>query len=148
MILLRNGGERFTESSASFLEQLEEEGSAKIYVRVRSGRTSPFYAMLDTGAAWSIFHPELAAKLGLDEADGIEAPRMLTLAGAQRGRLVKCPLTICADNGPDLELAATVYYSESWQGPNIIGYQGLLQAMRFAIDPAQNAGRWFFAALG
>jgi predicted aspartyl protease len=133
------------------LEQLpdREEQSPKVFAKVRPAAAghSAFYALLDTGAAWTILHHELSRSLGLLNAEGIEAPPLNTWMGVQRGRLVKCSLVLCADQGADLNIDATVFASEDWQGLNILGYQGLLSSLRFAIDPTQNSGRWFFGEL-
>ena len=43
-----------------------------------------------------------------------------------------------ADEGESLDVEATVFQSPDWRGPSFLGYQGLLQRIRFAVDPETN----------
>jgi hypothetical protein len=54
------------------------------------------------------------------------------------GALYRGPITIPAEEADPLDLEATVFLSPDWRGPNFIGYQGLLQRIRFAVDPEVN----------
>ncbi len=55
-----------------------------------------------------------------------------------QGALYRLPVRIHADEGESLEVEATVFLSPDWPGPNFVGYQGLLQRIRFAVDPETN----------
>ncbi len=55
-----------------------------------------------------------------------------------RGALYREALRISADEGEPLDVEATVFVSPDWPGPSFIGYQGLLQRIRFAVDPETN----------
>ncbi len=54
------------------------------------------------------------------------------------GALYRVPVKLLADEGEPLQMEATVFLSPDWQGPNFIGYEGLLQRIRFAVDPQAN----------
>ena len=54
------------------------------------------------------------------------------------GKLIRTPLTILADEGDSLEVDATVFISSEWQHGNFLGYAGLLERIRFAVDPQTN----------
>lgn len=61
-----------------------------------------------------------------------------TRLGVVRGALYRGVVTIPADEGDSLDVEATVFVSPDWQGPSFVGYQGLLQRIRFAVDPEMN----------
>lgn len=150
-------GAPFADSWARFSEEsAQRAGDArKIYARVRDGGRPnglSFLAMVDTGAAWTHLHHELAEALGLFDEDG-EPAKISTSRGAIDGLLVKCPIILCADHGPELTVHATVHASKAWDGPNILGYSGLLAHLRFAFEPAFSGStldqpRWFFGPPG
>ncbi len=58
--------------------------------------------------------------------------------GMIQGALYREMLRIPADEGEPLDVEASVFLSPDWRGPNFIGYQGLLQRIRFAVDPGEN----------
>jgi hypothetical protein len=50
-------------------------------------------------------------------------------------------VSVTLESVPEPVLAvvdATIFVSPDWHGPNFIGYQGLLQRIRFAVDPETN----------
>ena len=61
-----------------------------------------------------------------------------TRLGLIHGALYRGLIAIPADEASSLEVDATVFLSPDWRGPNFIGYQGLLQRIRFAVDPEEN----------
>ena len=63
---------------------------------------------------------------------------MSTRLGVIHGALYRVAVTIEAEEGESLDVEATVFLSPDWRGPNFIGYQGLLQRIRFAVDPETN----------
>ena len=40
--------------------------------------------------------------------------------------------------GGPFEVEATIFVSPDWSGGNFLGYEGLFQRIRFAIDPEAN----------
>jgi hypothetical protein len=52
--------------------------------------------------------------------------------------LYRVPITFPGLLGEALDLQATVFVSTDWPGGNFLGYQGLLQRIRFAVDPEAN----------
>ena len=101
-------------------------------------------ALLDTGAAWSVVDAELADALGLFDEDGLPVT-MSSRIGRFDGKLVRVKTTLMAEDGESVELDSTVFVSREWPQGNFIGYSGLLERIRFAIDPGSNS--FFFGAL-
>ena len=82
--------------------------------------------------------PEVADLLGLLEMDG---PLTLldTRHGTKAGRLVKVPIRFLADEGNSLDTEGTFFVSPDWPpGKTFLGYSGLLDSIRFALDPQAN----------
>ncbi|HEY2289684.1 MAG TPA: hypothetical protein VGM86_03175 [Thermoanaerobaculia bacterium] len=62
-----------------------------------------------------------------------------TRLGTFRGGLYRGPLFFEVFEGEPLDIEATIFVSPSWPpGENFLGYQGLLQRIRFAVDPEVN----------
>lgn len=140
----------FTGGRASFRDSLPafSEPTAKIFVKVcLEGRIdSVFYAQVDTGAAWSVLDPLLAKRFGLL---GMEGPRtqLNTRFGTLRGTLIRSTVTFLADEGVHLDTSATFFVSPDWPpGRTFLGYSGLLDSIRFALDPQAN--HFYFGAGG
>ena len=94
--------------------------------------------MLDTGASWSVLNAELADNLKLFDRDG-ETVTISSRMGKVQGKLVRAMTTLVADDGDSVEVDSTVFVSRDWPAGNFIGYSGLLERIRFAIDPHDNA---------
>lgn len=94
--------------------------------------------MVDTGAPWCIFSPDIGEFL----QDGFEPVSdwlfLSTRLGTFSGVLYRVPLKFAMSEGEPLTINATVFVSPDWSGPNFIGYEGLLQRIRFAVDPEEN----------
>jgi hypothetical protein len=98
----------------------------------------PVFAVVDTAAPWCIFEPRVAKTLA--ENFLLLEPRAVlsTRLGLIHGALYRGLIAIPAEEANSLEVDATVFLSPEWRGPNFIGYQGLLQRIRFAVDPEVN----------
>lgn len=115
-----------------------DESTAKIYVTVRFGGGRSILAQLDTGAAWSVLDPEVAALIA-SSLDLLGPARMSTRFGHLSGQLVRAPITFQAEEGESLTIMGTFFISEDWPaGMTFLGYSGLLDAIRFAVDPQAN----------
>lgn len=139
MLLLPNN-EQFSTGRTRFFDDAPGgvEGTAKIYVKVEpEGFGAAILAQVDTGAAWSILTTEIAEAITLLNGDG-EPVTIKTRLGDMRGRLENTQLTLLADDGESLEVRATVFVSRDWPAGNFLGYSGLLERIKFAVDPQQN----------
>lgn len=131
-------GSSFATGSAAFVDTDQADVSPKIYVRVRpADLPAPVLAQLDTGAAWSVLHAEIARRIGALDTDG-ESLTLSTRTGNVRGKLVRAPMSLIADAGESLALEATFFVSSDWTHGTFLGYAGLLERIRFAIDPSRN----------
>ena len=52
------------------------------------------------------------------------------------GTLERYPIVLTAQKGQSLEIDATIFVCSEWRRGNFLGYTGLLERVRFAIDPA------------
>ncbi len=123
-----------------------EAGKLVVAVRCRLGSLSvEEYALLDTGAQWSVVGSDLAKALEGDFAEGGQPIRMSTRHGILEGVLRRLPVTLVADEGAELSVEATVFVADQWPGPVVVGYGGLLERVRFALDPgATGEDCWFY----
>lgn len=140
--MLQLHGESFAAGRAKYYDHPRSgaEASARIYVKVQpNGLQIALYALVDTGAPWSILGREIAEEMGLLDGSG-EVKRLETWRGKFDGYLVRAPITILADEGESLELEATVFVSLAWpdEAGTFLGYTGVLDSIRFAFDPQQN----------
>jgi len=139
-LLIFSDGARFANGRADYLDHdsAAPEPSAKIFVRILpEGFDGPVLAQLDTGAAWSLFNYEIVQEMGLLGGDGEEIT-VSTRDGSVTGRLEEATLTILAQEGDSLQVIARVLVAPDWQGRTFLGYSGLLERIRFGLDPQAN----------
>lgn len=96
------------------------------------------FAQLDTGATWTILDTEIADTLSLLGGEG-EPVTMSTRLGVVSGRLERTSLVIVADDGESISVEATILASPDWHAGNFLGYGGLLERVRFALDASDNS---------
>jgi predicted aspartyl protease len=114
------------------------KGTAKIFVKIEPSNLGfSVLAQVDTGSAWSILKPEIAEAINLMNEEG-QPERLSTRIGSIDGQLKRTNITILADDGDSMELEATVFVPTEWTGGNFLGYGGLLERVRFAVDPQEN----------
>ncbi len=132
---------RFATGRAKYLDRapFERDATARILVRIAlADLEGPRIAQLDTGAAWSILDPETAALLGV-ETVGQPFARLSTRLGVVHGYLTRVPTTLLAEQGSHLDFEGTFFVPRDWPtGRIFLGYSGLLDRVRFAIDPTTN----------
>jgi hypothetical protein len=100
--------------------------------------TENIFAVVDTAAPWCIFEPDVGLDIERAFIPVLDHATLSTRLGRFHGSLYRVPVRFHADEGASLEKEATVFVSPDWQGPSFLGYQGLLQRIRFAIDPETN----------
>lgn len=139
-MLVRQNGAPFCIGRSRFSDRIEtsEAQTPKIFVKIEPNSLGmPILAQLDTGSSWSILDPEVARELSLLDGGGMSA-KISTRLGVFDGRLERTQIAILADDGDTLNVEATVFVSPDWIGGNFIGYGGLLERIRFAVDPSDN----------
>lgn len=116
-------------------------------VRCRLGASVFHYlALLDTGAEWSVISEDTAAII----PEGLGAPTetfsMSTRLGKISGALHRVEINLVAESGcgRDLSVESSVFVSEQWDGPIVLGYRGFLERIRFAFDPGVVPDDQFF----
>jgi len=144
--MLKLEGAAFTIGRSKFLDRIASnaEPSAKIFVRIALLGLETM-AMVDTGAAVSMLEMELAEELGLLDGEGEEIA-ISTRLGLCNGRLERIDLTLLADEGEALIINASVFVSRQWTGKTFLGYAGLLDHVRIALDPPTN--HFYFGEVG
>jgi hypothetical protein len=131
----------FTEGRSKFLDAIAEfpEPTAKIYVKLRiSASTRLVYAQVDTAAAWSVLPPDVAQNAGIPIGKG-EPALLSTRFGMKHGHLVRATYTLIADEGESLFAEGSFFVCPDWPSRRVfLGYSGLLDSFRFALDPQVN----------
>lgn len=123
-------------SAEVFFAQPRPTGPLPVAVRCRFGSQPEELAMLDTGAQWTLIGSEHIELLGDELGEGLETITMSTRLGRFQGTLHRLPIRLLADRGTDITVDATCLALNQWSGPNILGFSGFLERLRFALDPA------------
>jgi hypothetical protein len=133
------------------MRYLDSDGSSlgegpRIFLEVYPPLTEiPVLAMVDTAAPWCIFASRIGEIIHRSFDPVSDEVWLSTRLGKFRGLLYRTPLVLLAHEGEALRTDATVFVSPDWPGNNFVGYQGLLQWLRFAVDPELN--RFYFGEL-
>lgn len=141
-MLQRADGTDFSTGRSRFADQAHGSGedTAKIYVRIElEALGDVVLAQLDTGSPWLILQTEIAAAMSLQEGEGPVVP-LSTRQGRVTGHLERILVNILADEGEgdSLQVEATAFVSRQWPAGTFLGYSGVLERIRFAIDPSDN----------
>ncbi len=154
---LRLGDQVFSSGRAKYLDMspLQSGSGARIWVGVQAFAQSGleatpcvFLAALDTGAGMCVIGAELAKELGLS-LFGRKAT-LSTAYGPVSGRHARLQLQMMAEEGDSLLAEATFLVAEEGGWPPqlvILGYEGLLQRIRLAIDPGDGRNHIYFGSL-
>jgi predicted aspartyl protease len=123
-----------------------DEGNARIVLSVVVAGQVNTQAVVDTGTPWCILDPQLVKQAGVSPDSGYAPAGALMIRGVSyKGRLHRISIGLRNEReGNDLEVPATVFVpaipqGEPWPHPNFLGLIGLLDRIRFAVDPAENA---------
>jgi hypothetical protein len=126
-----------------------EPGHARIVLTVLVEEQISVPAVVDTEAPWCILNPELARKVRISTDNDYPIKRMSLRGLTYEGALHRLTSGLRNElEGDDLRIDASVFVpdmrpGEDWEHPNFLGLSGLLERMRFAVDPADNA--FYFA---
>ena len=135
----------FAVGSAHFEDRYPgDEHNARIVLTatLEGGPSTPM--IVDTGAPWCVLNPELADAWGITFHEIYRPSERLNIRGVPyTGRLVRAAIVLKATSGEDLALEATIFIpelapGETWNLPNFLGLDGLLNRIRFAVDPTEN----------
>ena len=118
----------------------EEKRRRIVVVVTVAGQTST-PAVVDTGTPWCILDPEIAEQLDAFERTE-RFPGLLIRGEKWDGWLGRVEITLNAEHGESVLVEATAFVpdldaGQQWPHPNFVGL-GLLERIRFAIDPSEN----------
>jgi hypothetical protein len=129
----------------------DRDASPRVIVTIRLGDilTSAF---VDTGGVYLWCPPHLADDLGVNLEDGDPVGPIWSARGRFEGVLLRVPLILLAEEGHSLVIESTVFIPRLKLGeelpedfPLVLGMQGCLERLRFAVDP--NDDTFYFGDL-
>ena len=97
-------------------------------------------AVVDTGGAYLVLTPAIAADLRLGP-NAMYRDQLMVRGITCKGTVHRIPITLPATAGDPLTFEATAFvpeleYGETWPLPSYLGWQGCLDRIRLAVDPA------------
>jgi hypothetical protein len=134
----------FATGAVTFIDTVAGSSSeARIFIPIRiPGVPGLLTAMVDTAASFCVVEGALAEILNEQHDSILENQALSSRLGRFVGSLCRIPITLHADQGQSVTVDSTVFLSSDWTGPTVIGYNGLLERLRFAVDPPSN--QFFF----
>lgn len=125
-------------------ESAEADGGACPMVYCRLGEiTQPVVALLDTAAEYSVLPEDVADAAGAGEV--LREVHMSTRFGKLTGRQRILPVELVAKEGRSLRFDATVLSMAEWNRHVVLGFRGLLERIRFGLEPAAPGDDgWFY----
>jgi hypothetical protein len=98
-------------------------------------------AVLHRGGAYPIWSPTFGMRRGLNSTTAIGRDPIAIRGFSYAGAIHRVPVTLPATAGEPLTFDATAFVpempaGESWPLPSYLGWQGCLERIRFAVDPA------------
>jgi hypothetical protein len=101
----------------------------------------PTIAAVDTGGYYFVCRPDLAEELAPRLTDPLGQATLEIRGIKYRGTLYLLSVELPASQGESLVVPATVFipklaHGQEWRLPSFVGFAGMLDRMRFAVDPA------------
>jgi hypothetical protein len=122
------------------------EAEPRIYVPIQpEGVPFQLLALLDTGAHYCILNEDAARLAQPALTGGLGEVSLRTARGPVRGELHLHTVRLIAEAGRSLDVESIVFVARGWRAPCFLGYTGVLDRIRFAIDPTTN--RFYFGPL-
>ena len=142
-------GENFTTGCSTYVDNYPGDETNKIRIKVQFSTLPPCHAILDTGSPFPILLKQQADELEIDLSQSLRDTVLYIRGHRVTGSLIRLPVMLIADEGDSLEIESTVFIpDEEITIPNFIGYDGLLQRIRFAIDPLNGVNKFYFGDNG
>jgi len=147
--LLLDSEKPFASGAARYLDAHPgvQDPQPRIYVKFRPEGVDPavvFLALLDTGGHFCILNNRVASLIRDELTDQLDEVSLRTARGLVRGDLYRHRFTLVAERGESLTLESNVLLLEDWPAPSFIGYSGMLDRLRFAVDSQSN--RFYFGS--
>ncbi|MBM4429741.1 MAG: hypothetical protein FJ026_05235 [Chloroflexi bacterium] len=100
-------------------------------------------AVVDTGGVYLVCDPEIRDLLNLNPSASLGIATLVIRGYEYRGDLHRVGMTLLAKQGESLELEVTAFIprldpGQEWRFPSLLGLQGCLEFLRFAVDPGTN----------
>jgi hypothetical protein len=142
--LFATGQCRFTPRLAAVEDRL-----TRVFVQLQIGDVTTS-AVLDTGGVYLVLSPLVGEALSLDRAESLGTDRLVVRGFVMKGTIHRVGVTFPAVHGSSLTFEATAFLpelapGEDWPLPSFLGWQGCLERIRFAVDPADEV--FYFGAL-
>jgi hypothetical protein len=99
----------------------------------------PVYALLDTGAEWSVVGGEWLREIAAQTEPTQTKLKMSMRLGVLEGALYRLRITLVADEGEDVVVEGTIFGAPGWSLEPVIGFRGCLERLRLAIEPPMDA---------
>lgn len=145
-MLLDADGFPFTSGVLTYLDRAPEEfASDQSYIILPFqivGFDGDLLGIVDTACPWCLMQWPLLEEVGFTSLSRRSEERfpLHTRFGRIFGSLERLTIRLPADEGEAVDVDATVFASEDWQGErmlNFLGYTGFLERLRFAVDPVR-----------
>ena len=148
-ILYENNGSEYLKWNSganTFLmyEDLEKWKKIPVQVQCQFGDTGVTeYAFLDTGAFWSTLSKETLEITGMYDSSRKKDQTYWVRRNELYGYLEQMTVFILSDDkwGEDLSVTSTFFVTDEHYGPNVIGYNGMLDHIKFALQPSIKVGQ-------
>jgi hypothetical protein len=142
------GTNKFAQGMMKYVDNYPGHFNNRIVVPISIEGQIITTAMLDTGSVWCILRAEEVEDLPIDYYE--EDVERSIGEFRWRGKMCRLQIGIEAQIGEPISVDATVFVPDPVLGkqplPNLIGFSGFLERIRFAIDPEHN--HFYFAPLG
>jgi hypothetical protein len=138
LLVFDQTGERFATGAVDYSVTGQNAMTRlNLEVIVEGRRTT---AIVDTGASYVIFSPELAEEAGIDPAAALVEAALLIRGNRILGGLHRVTLELPAVIGNNLALEVTAFIPDAARNfgqthPSFLGLFGCLESIRFAVDP-------------
>lgn len=140
-------------TGGAYLQFLYEVGPHKLITGVECeflAIQTKQMALLDTGSELSVVSSEiyeLCLQKNVVSETSVGTTNIHTRLGTFAGHLYRVEVGLTAHWGEPLMVEGTFLFCEQWNGPTVLGLQGFLERIRFAIDPNyERVGCIYFAA--
>jgi hypothetical protein len=135
------GRGKFAQGMLTYGDRLGTDSRIVIPLELGEGNAITF--VVDTGSLWTIIGPEEAESIDANLLEPVGSTLVSIRGSTLRGNLYRVPVRLIAVAGTDMEFEATIWIPEirengEWHLPNLLGLNGFLNFLRFAVDPTIN----------